>query len=478
VTATRSGARFVPLASSSVPVEFWLVSRATAPTSTTPREVRKQGQGGPERRSSRSVPECGLTTQRHRGSRPWSSSTSGRRHAPNVLPTLGRRADDALSHRPRRGGSAMTPTPRDSGKTVLYVSTNGAGLGHITRLLALARRARAGVRPYFVSMSQAVPVVAAHGVDAEYIPSRSDLGIGTRRWNILFRRRFLDLLEQERPVAVVFDGTYPYDGLVAGRSIMPDLRFVWSRRGMWRAGSGSRQLSRSRWFDLVIEPGDFAAEADRGLTAARTDALRVSPVTLLDHAELLGREEAAAMLGTDPTRPTALVTLGTTGVANLEAGLGRLADRLSKIDDFQIVVTRSMIADNRGLVPATLRQISVYPISRALRAIDLAVAAAGYNSFHELLKFGVPSAFLPNSNAPLDDQVARAEWAERTGVGLHIEGFDDRTVDRIATELGDPGSRREFAVRCARLPQANGAGEAQCAVEDLVAGLGHGEHTC
>jgi UDP:flavonoid glycosyltransferase YjiC (YdhE family) len=372
----------------------------------------------------------------------------------------------------------MTTTPRDSGKTVLYVSTNGAGLGHMTRLLALARRARAGVRPYFVSMSQAVPVVAAHGLDAEYIPSRSDLGIGTRRWNVLFRRRFLDLVNQERPVAVVFDGTYPYDGLVAGRSIMPDLRFVWSRRGMWRAGSGSRQLSRSRWFDLVIEPGDFAAEADRGLTAARTDALRVSPVTLLDHAELLGREEAAAMLGTDPTRPTALVTLGTTGVANLEAGLGRLADRLSKIDDFQIVVTRSMIADDRSPIPATIRRTSVYPISRALRAVDLAVAAAGYNSFHELLKFGVPSAFLPNGNAALDDQVARADWAQRAGVGLHIEAFDDRAIDRIATELGDPASRREFAVRCARLPQANGAGEAQCAVEDLVAGLGHGEHAC
>jgi predicted glycosyltransferase len=53
----------------------------------------------------------------------------------------------------------------------------------------------------------------------------------------------------------------------------------------------------------------------------------------------------------------------------------------------------------------------VFPISRYFRALDFAVAAAGYNSFHELVGFGVPTAFVPNPSMPLDDQPARARWA-------------------------------------------------------------------
>jgi hypothetical protein len=358
--------------------------------------------------------------------------------------------------------------PTDSCTTVLYVSTNGLGLGHLTRLMALARRASREVRPYVVSMSQAVPTVAVEGLDYEYVPSRGDLGIGVRRWNAMFRRRFVDILLRELPAAVIFDGTYPYDGLFAGRSVLPGLRLIWLRRGMWRLESSARQLARSGQFDLVIEPGDFAQDADRGATADRDDALHVAPIVFLDDDELLTRDEAAALLGIDPARPTALVTLGGGGVGELSEWLERLAGRLADRDPFQVVVTRSAIAGESGGLPDGVRRTSVYPVSRALRAVDLAVAAAGYNSFHELLAFGVPSAFLPNPAAALDDQGARAAWAEKAGVGLCIEDLDARAIERIVTELGDPDRRRRIATRCSLLPHAGGAREAQGAVEALL----------
>jgi UDP:flavonoid glycosyltransferase YjiC (YdhE family) len=356
----------------------------------------------------------------------------------------------------------------DSDTTILYVSTNGIGLGHLTRLMALARRASRGIRPYIVSMSQAVPTVGAEGFDYEYIPSRGDLGIGVRRWNALFRRRVLDIVQRERPAAIVFDGTYPYDGLFAGRSLLPGVRLIWSRRGMWRPGSSARQLARSGEFDLVIEPGDFAQEADSGATADRDDALRVAPIVFLDHDELLTRDEAAATLGVDPTRPTALVTLGGGGIGDLTTWLERLAGRLADCDRFQVVVTRSAIAGEAGGLPQGVQPTNVYPVSRALRAVDLAVAAAGYNSFHELLSFGVPSAFLPNPAAALDDQEARAAWAEKAGVGLCLEDLDGRAIERIVAELGYPDRRRRIATRCSLLPHASGAREAQGAIEALL----------
>ena len=216
---------------------------------------------------------------------------------------------------------SATPEHRDQ-VCVLFVSSNGAGMGHLTRLMAMARRRAATVRPLFASMSQAVPVVGDEGFGWEYIPSRGDLGFGPRRWNMLLERRMTALLRRERPDVVVFDGTFPYDGVLDAVRRVGGIRLVWSRRGMWRPGLGARQLGRADRFDLVIEPGELAAARDRGATAGLADAVRVGPVTLLDAAEQVDRNEAARVLGVDPRRPTALLTLGAGTINDISSQLG------------------------------------------------------------------------------------------------------------------------------------------------------------
>ncbi len=73
--------------------------------------------------------------------------------------------------------------------------------------------------------------------------------------------------------------------------------------------------------------------------------------------------------------------------------------------------------------------MSVYPLSRYLRAFDAAVVAAGYNSYHEMVMAGVPAAYVPNLATTTDDQLARAEHAavgrvrsERAGRHAAIRG--------------------------------------------------------
>ena len=351
----------------------------------------------------------------------------------------------------------------------MYVSSNGAGMGHLTRLMAMARRRSPGVRPYVVSMSRAVPVVADEGLDYEYIPSRDDLGIGARRWRLIFTERFAEVLLRERPDVVVFDGVYPYEGLLASRSVLPDVRLVWSRRAMWRPGLGHRQLASSAVFDLVIEPGELAHGLDVGATAGRGDALRVGPVTLLDHSDLVPRVEAAAALGVDPDRPTALVTLGVGAINDVESDLGRVVQALASVPGLQVVVTRPAIAASDVGLPQGVRGVSIYPISRYLRAVDLAVAAAGYNSFHELVGHGVPTAFVANTATGMDDQGARARWAAQAGVGIDLPALDAAGVQRVVNELGHPQRRAAMAANLARVRQPNGAAAAQAAVEALLA---------
>ena len=351
----------------------------------------------------------------------------------------------------------------------MYVSSNGAGMGHLTRLMAMARRRSPGVRPYVVSMSRAVPVVADEGLDYEYIPSRDDLGIGARRWRLIFTERFAEVLLRERPDVVVFDGVYPYEGLLASRTVLPDVRLVWSRRAMWRPGLGHRQLASSAAFDLVIEPGELAHELDVGATAGRSDALRVGPVTLLDDSDLVPRAAAAAALGVDPDRPTALVTLGVGAINDVESDLGRVVQALTLVPGLQVVVTRPAIAASDAGLPQGVRGVSIYPISRYLRAVDLAVAAAGYNSFHELVGHGVPTAFVANTATGMDDQGARARWAAQAGVGIDLPALDTAGVQRVVDELGDPQRRADMAANLARVRRPNGAAAAQAAVEGLLA---------
>ena len=351
----------------------------------------------------------------------------------------------------------------------MYVSSNGAGMGHLTRLMAMARRRSPGVRPYVVSMSRAVPVVADEGLDYEYIPSRDDLGIGARRWRLIFTERFAEVLLRERPDVVVFDGVYPYEGLLASRTVLPDVRLVWSRRAMWRPGLGHRQLASSAAFDLVIEPGELAHELDVGATAGRSDALRVGPVTLLDDSDLVPRAAAAAALGVDPDRPTAQVTLGVGAINDVESDLGRVVQALTSVPGLQVVVTRPAIAASDAGLPQGVRGVSIYPISRYLRAVDLAVAAAGYNSFHELVGHGVPTAFVANTATGMDDQGARARWAAQAGVGIDLPALDTAGVQRVVDELGDPQRRADMAANLARVRRPNGAAAAQAAVEGLLA---------
>lgn len=355
---------------------------------------------------------------------------------------------------------------------VMYVSSNGFGMGHLTRLMAMARRRGPGVQPYVVSMSRAVPVVADEGLDFEYVPSRDDLGIGARRWRLMFADRFASVLRRERPDVVVFDGVHPYDGVLTSRSVLPDVKLVWSRRAMWKPGLGAVQLATSDVFDLVIEPGELAGALDAGATVGRGDALHVGPVTLIDQADLLPRAQAAAALGVDPARPTALVTLGVGSIKDVESDVGRVVRGLAAVPDLQVVVTRPAIASAQSELPPGVSGVSLYPISRYLTAVDLAVAAAGYNSFHELVGFAVPTAFVANTTTGMDDQPARARWAEQAEVGLDVPVLDAAGVRRVVGELGDPGRRAAMRAALLSVRRPNGAAAAQRAVEALLPGGG------
>ncbi|GLY04879.1 MULTISPECIES: glycosyltransferase [Actinoplanes] len=342
---------------------------------------------------------------------------------------------------------------------VLLVSDNGVGLGHLSRLMAIGRRLPSDVPAVIATQSHGVSVAHREGFLTEYIPSRSVLGLPRQRWTAMLRSRLEHLVDLYRPAVVAIDSV-PHDGIVEAIAARRDVTWVWVRRPMWRRDTGAEWIAKGEVFDGILEPGEFAEAADEGPTVPdRGRAHGVAPITYLDRHELAEPEAARAALDLDPERPAALLQLGAGNINDISSPAARIARQLRE-SGFQVVLAESAIATEPMPPVPGAQVVKVYPISRYLRGFDLVVSASGYNSFHELLAFGVPTVFVPNRETSLDDQVSRARFAAAAGTALIVEDPDGEDLDRVLAEAVREDVRAELRRRCAEVGPGNGASAA------------------
>ncbi len=396
-------------------------------------------------------------------------STFGHEAHVNRLRALIGEPGGAVAHRPASVSPprlSITETqhrPAPDRPRVLLMSSNGSGMGHLTRLLAYARRLDKETEPYFLSMSQAAPVVGRLGYPYEYLPSTKALGMAPSQWQGMFVDRVLESLDRIRPEVVIFDGTWPYNGIPEIRRKRQDIKWVWSRRGMWRKGANAEQIRKADWFDLVIEPGDFASPYDRGATVS-ADGRTVGPVTLLDAEELDSRERARQELGPPPDGQWALVSLGAGNINDTSSDMATAIAVLREMG-VGVCVTRPEIA-NRETTDDDVHVVREYPLARRYAAFDLVISASGYNSFQELLRMGVPSLFVPNQATSLDDQAARAQYAADQGWAHRLDRLTPEGAVPLLTDLLDHGPTMVQGAR--QVDPGNGAAEAARLIIELA----------
>jgi len=363
---------------------------------------------------------------------------------------------------PRPSGSVKRATSERS--ALLMISSNGSGMGHLTRLMAYARRAEPNMAPHFLSLSQAVWVVAQYGFSFEYLPSAGATGLSPRRWQDLFTERVSDAVRRLRPAVVVFDGTRPYDGIPEVRELYPDACWVWSQRGMWRRGMNAEHLTRAAWFDDVLTPGEFAEAYDRGATSS-AGGVRVGAVTLLDTEELEDRDTARRVLGLPLDQRLALVTLGSDDSNYTSHETADVLEALRRLG-VEICVTQTEIARSVR-TRSKVHVVRQFPLSRLFRAFDLAVSAAGYNSFHELLRFGIPTLFIPKLSTALDDQEGRARFAADNGLAHVLERVSVDVATPLLCDLLERG--HAMVAKVSSFDRGNGASAAAMHLRKLAA---------
>jgi len=342
---------------------------------------------------------------------------------------------------------------------ILFVTSNGTGLGHLTRSMAIARRLDSSFEPLVLTLSAAAPVVRELGFPVEYVASYGTPGAGSDwRWSRRLRARLRAAIAEAAPRLIVFDGAHPYQALIDALGGARGMRAVWCRRPMWRPGSNPGALSRSEFFDAVLEPGELAEREDRGPTVARRDeAHRVGPIVFCEAGELEPRADAERELGLEPGKVNVLVQLGQG--PEVASAVKRCLDHLAARGDVQVAALSSTIARLLAVPEGIVHLRSTYPMSRYFAAFDLAVSAAGYNAYHELIRFGVPALYVPMPRRT-DDQAARARYAEQAGIGLATDGPDSARLEALLDELLDPERRASMRERLGELRFEDGASEA------------------
>lgn len=342
---------------------------------------------------------------------------------------------------------------------ILLFSINGNGTGHLSRCLAYARRMQGRAIPIFFSLASAMEIIRDMGFEGDYFVSEFWSGAHINAWNRELAIRFGLMLEQVRPAAAVFDGTWPFAGFMHACDQYGISVRIWSNRGLHKEDLEPVQVRESD-FDLVMQPGEVGAEFRVEQARRPGRIVTTPPVTILKNDELLPRDQAREELGLEHDGRYALFSLGPGNVKDVSDIAHGLLEEIRGYG-FTVVWVRAPISVRDESLPDEVQTVSLFPLVRHLRAFDVFASAAGYNACCEVVQAGVPSLLVPNMQVA-DDQFIRAQMTSRY-------------APVVVSPCDTPGKRREAVSRLLKigneaeqLPAIDLDG-ADCAVDEILA---------
>ena len=402
-----------------------------------------------------------------------SSKSFGRAiRLPKRLLRIYRDAKSGKLGRNVNGSGSFEVEPIDDGNAILFVPTNGAGLGHLTRLLAIARRVKRidpSKKIIFHTTSSAMHLILQEGFLGYHLPSKMlfPKEMSAKQWNAMLRDHLETVISIHQPETIVFDGAFPYAGLVASMRKKDGLRKIWVKRGQHKEGKAELVETKEKEFDEVYVPGEAGGE-----NSLRKEGIKTycEPVLYLDREELKDRESVRSQWNIPEGMKMVYVQLGAGKINDIHSTISILLNELLKRDDVFVVIGESIIGNRMDLKMERVLTLRDYPNSIYFNAFDLIVTATGYNTFHEVMYFGVPSILIPNENTKTDDQVARAMIAGNAGAAIVLREPGASDFEQAIEKALDEDNNRDMRKNALALMKENGAQQmAEMIVANVVA---------
>ena len=323
------------------------------------------------------------------------------------------------------------PAPENS---VVFFPTNGVGFGHFTRLYSVARRLKKqdpDCEIIFFTTMPTLHIPYSEGYITYHLAGRKkDGNMEASKWNMMVEEMMTLVFETHRPKAFVFDGAFPYRGMLNAIRDSSIPNKVWVRRGMFKKGS-KIPVDSIQHFNLVVHPGD-AVENELVESEHDVETMHTSPMSLFDRNEIMSRDKARRRIGLPTDCVAVYVQLGAGRINDINSEVRIVVNAILANEQTHVILGESMLGERLDIDMDRVHIIRDYPNAIYLAAFDFSVQAGGYNSFHEMRQMRIPTLFLPNMNTGMDDQLARCNVAEAESWGIVNQ---DRTEEGINSDV-------------------------------------------
>jgi len=278
-------------------------------------------------------------------------------------------------------------------------------------------------------------------------------------WNAITEELLATVFEIHRPSVFVFDGAYPYRGMLNAIKNRTGLTNVWVRRGAFKKGGTKIPVDSIEHFHHILRPGDSVETTVEEIDFT-TPVTHLKPILLAKPEDLLSREEARLRLGLPMDGTAVYLQLGAGKINDIEGQLDMAIRLLNEHENVHMVVGESIIGDRLKLKGERVRIIRDYPNSLLFNAFDFAIMAGGYNSYHEAIAFALPTLFIPNLDTGMDDQLARVKAGEADGACMVLSDQNEAAFREALHQLMQDTHLGKMKIACKKHHSDNGANNA------------------
>ena len=344
--------------------------------------------------------------------------------------------------------------------TVVMFPTNGVGFGHFTRMLAVAKRMKKldpELEIVFFTTMPTLHLLKPYGIVAHHISgSKYFKNMETSEWNVLLEEELTLCIETHRPKQFVFDGAFPYRGMLRAIKSKP-MEKIWLRRGMFRKNATSIPVDSIEHFDAIVRPGDSLPIDNSDELDFSAQLIECNPILLADKDDLFPKSYLRNKLAIPEDSTVVYLQLGAGEINNIESDLSLAVRLLLERENTYVVIGESMIGNRLEITGERVRTLRDYPNSLYFNSFDFAIMAGGYNSYHEAIAFQLPTICIPNKKTGMDDQVARAMVADDAGAMIVVKDTNEKTMKNAIDEIANLKNQSEMKDNCIKISKNNGA---------------------
>lgn len=349
---------------------------------------------------------------------------------------------------------------------IVNYAVNGAGVGHLTRLTAISRWLRRYAHAldiklelWFLTSSEADSLLFHERFASFKLPSKTlvaETEIDKTAYLALAKQWVWHSLGLLRPDLFIVD-SFPrgsFGELLPALDLCRKRAFIFRPMKASFAGRAEFQAMLPLYDRILVPETDTPVPVP---DAVRMRVTHVGPVLAREAVELLPRDAARRHLGVPSDRLAVYLSAGGGGDPTAVSRLESTIAALSGDPTLHLIVGAGPLYRGRPIPGERITWLSGLGVSELMSGFDLAVCAAGYNTFGELMQAGVPAIFLPQDKVA-DEQDARAERAAAAGAARILPaGPLSEILPGLVNAWRDPAAREQAAAAARSIMPRNGA---------------------